>query len=77
MTEGSSRGETKTVRFPAGSDLPAWYEHLADATGVSANAHMVLALDRYRTEITTQAEQESKRDEPQPPDATQTRRRPD
>jgi hypothetical protein len=47
---GTSRGPTKTVRFPAGSDLPAWYEHHAAATGISANALMVLALDRFRAE---------------------------
>jgi hypothetical protein len=51
VTEGgTSRGATKTVRFPAGSDLPAWYEHHATATGLSANALMVLALERYRAE---------------------------
>jgi hypothetical protein len=53
MTEGTSRGETKTVRFPAGSDLPAWYEQHANATGVSANALMVTALDRFRASIET------------------------
>jgi hypothetical protein len=50
MTEGTSRGPTTTVRFPAGSDLPAWYKRHAEATGVSANALMVLVLDRYRAE---------------------------
>jgi hypothetical protein len=55
MTEGTSRGETKTVRFPAGSDLPAWFEHHANATGVSANALMVTALDRFRASIETAA----------------------
>jgi|HubBroStandDraft_3_1064219.scaffolds.fasta_scaffold00345_23 hypothetical protein len=61
MTEGTTRGPTKTVRFPAGSDLPAWFDHYATATGISANALIVLALDRYRAETSGAAatEQES------------------
>jgi hypothetical protein len=74
MTEGTSRGPTKTIRFPAGSDLPDWYEQHADATGLKANALMVLVLDRYRAETETDpaAEQESKRDASRTPDAAQT-----
>jgi hypothetical protein len=51
VTEGgTSRGPTKTVRFPAGSDLPAWLERHAKATGVTSNALVVLVLDRFRAE---------------------------
>lgn len=71
MTEGTSRGPTKTVRFPAGSDLPAWYASHAEATGVSENALIVLALTKYRDE-TNGTDQESKRDDDWTPDATQT-----
>lgn len=61
MSEGTSRGPTKTLRFPAGSDLLAWFDGHARATGLSTNATLVLALEKYRagngaplTEGTTQ-----------------------
>jgi hypothetical protein len=48
----SARGQTKTVRFAKGSDLLAWYESYASASGnLSTNGAIVLALMTFRAAV--------------------------
>jgi hypothetical protein len=42
------RTPAKSVRFPKGSDLLAWYEQHAEQTGQSMNGALVTALEEYR-----------------------------
>jgi hypothetical protein len=46
----ATRGPTKTLRFPVGSDLLAWFDDHAAATGLTTNAALVLALEKYRAD---------------------------
>lgn len=39
------------VRFPAGSDLLAWYRRHAGETGVSVNAALIRGLQRHRAAV--------------------------
>jgi hypothetical protein len=44
------RTHPKTIRFPAGSDLLAWFIRHAKDTGISTNGALILALEKYRAE---------------------------
>jgi hypothetical protein len=44
------RTHPKTIRFPAGSDLLAWFIRHARDTGISTNGALILALEKYRAE---------------------------
>jgi hypothetical protein len=49
--EQPARGASKTLRFPKGSDLLAWFETYASDEHLSPNGAIIVALTAFRAAV--------------------------